>query len=385
MKKIERLDFVNGIKVLSFWLVFNVHFTNAFYPAFYSLNVADSRTVSNIEILIGSTPLDIILAGKFTVRLFLILSGFFVARKYFLTGSEKGIGEGAFKKYFRLVGPILIVNLLIVLFMSLGLYKNMEAATAADSVVFFGNYNQFVPHILPAIKEAVWGCFFFAENAYNGPLWFIYYEFLGSVLVSAILVLFGKSKARYIVYAVSAILCAGGDFLAPVCGMVVGDLLYNDYVWVKKIQKEKWLLWLGFFGALLVGTYPPIGEYSEIVKNSVYGIFPPKVILYYILAGGIVLFCICSMPQLQKVFTGKVFDFYSNISYCFYLIHFPVLCIFSSSFYLLLKDKINYHILAVLNYFLTIAVCTGISWLLARVIEKPGMKLADKLTGKLFR
>ena len=385
MKKVERLDFLNGIKVLSFLCVFRVHFFNAFYPAIYSLDPADFHTDMGIEAIIGCSPLNIILAGKFTVRLFLILSGFFVARKYFLTGKETAIGESAFKKYFRLVVPILFVNVLVAVLMYAGCYKNAEAAVAADSVALFGNYNQFPPSILGAAKEALWDCFFSEANTYNGPLWFIYYEFLGSLLVSAILVLFGKSRARYVVYGVSALLFARGDFLAPICGMVAGDLLYNDYKWVKKLQEQKWLLWLGFFGALLIATYPPIGEYSQVVKQSIYGLFPAKVLLYYIGAGTVVLFCCCSLEKLQKALTGRVFDFFCEISYCFYLIHFPVLCTVSSVFYLWLKDRVNYHVLALMNYILTIAVCTGLSWLLHRFVEKPGIRLAESVTKKLFQ
>lgn len=267
----------------------------------------------------------------------------------------------------------------------MGCYKNAEAAAAANSVTFFGSYNQFPPSILGAAKEALWDCFFSEANTYNGPLWFIYYEFIGSLFVSAVLVLFGKSKARYPVYAVSALLLAKGDFLAPVCGMVVGDLLYNDYKWVKKLQQQKWLLWIGLILALLIATYPPIGEYSQVVKQSAYGLFPAKVLLYYIGAGAIVLFCACSLERLQKALTNKVFDFFSEISYCFYLIHFPVLCTISSAFYLLLKDSVNYHVLALMNYILTIAVCTGLSWLMHKFVEKPGIRLAEAVTKKLFQ
>lgn len=385
MKQVERLNYLNGIKVLSFLCVFHVHFLNAFYPAVYSLNPEDSHTAGNLELLIGCSPLNLISAGKFTVRLFLILSGFFIARKYFLTGNEKAIGEGAFKKYFRLVVPILFVNVLAAVLMYAGFYKNNEAAIAADSVAFFGSYNQFEPSILQAAKEALWDCFFGEANTYNGPLWFIYYEFMGSMLVSAILVLFGKSRARYLVYAVSALLLARGDFLAPVCGMIVGDLLYNDYKWVGKLREKKWLLWLAFLGALLIATYPPIGEYSEVVKQSFYGRFPAKVLLYYIGAGSVVLFCVCSLETLQKFLTNKVFDFFCKISYCFYLIHFPVLCTASSMLYLGLKDKMNYHLLALVNYVFTILVCTGLSWLMHRYVEKPAVRLAEKFTNRLFQ
>lgn len=384
MQKVERLDYLNGLKVLSFILVFNVHFLNAFYPGFYSLDPEVFHTSNQIEFLVGASPLNIFIAGKFSVKLFMIISGFLAARRFFLTGEEKALSEGAFKKYFRLVLPVVAVNILIVLAMYAGLYHNDEMAVIANSVDLFGNYNQFQPSIFAALKEAAIGCFLTGANAYNGPLWFLEYEFLGTLMVAAILALVGKKKARFVVYAAVCIIFIRSDFLAVFMGMILAELFYHDYQWVEKLKSKKWLMWLALAACLLIATYPPIGDYGNRLEGTIYGLIPPKVMIYYILAGTGLLFAVSALEPVKKFLSAKAFAWLSKISYCFYLVHFPIICTVTASVFLALYEKMNYHLLAVLCYIITVVVAISLSWLLNRFVEKPGMKMAEKMADKLL-
>lgn len=385
MKQVERLDYLNGLKVLAFVLVFHVHFLNVFYPGVYSLDPAVFHTENQLEFIFGATPLNIFSAGKFSVRLFMIISGFLAARRFFLTGDEKALSEGAFKKYFRLVLPIVAVNILIVIAMYLGLYHNNEAAVLTNSVDLFGNYNMFEPSILAALKEALYGCFLFEANAYNGPLWFMKYEFLGTLLVAAILALFGKKKARFVVYVVTCMIFIRTDFFAVLMGMLLAEIYYHDYKWVEKLRDMKWLMWILLVGSLLVATYPPIGDYGNQLAGTIYGIFPAKVLLYYIFAGVGVMFAVSALKPVQKAMSLKCFSWFGKISYCFYLVHFPVLCTVTSIVIIKLINKMNYHLLALLCYVITIAVSTVLSYCIHRWIEAPGMKWAEKTADKFLK
>ena len=213
--KVEKLECLEGVKVIACWLVFNFHFTNLFYPGLYSL-LPEHFVTTSLEYIIGSTPLNLfVFGGKFGVKVFMLLSGFFVGYRFFITGDKKSLKSGALKKYFRLVFPILVVNILIFFAMFLGLYANKEAAISlgAGAELFMSNYNTFAPNLFMAIKEAIWGCFAAGVNQYNGPLWFIYYEFFGTLLMAAILALVGESKARYMIYALASLLLLRTDFL----------------------------------------------------------------------------------------------------------------------------------------------------------------------------
>lgn len=382
MRQVEKLDYIDGLKVLACLMIFNFHFINAFYCGIYSLNPADFHA-PHIEYLLGSTPLNLIMGGKFGVRIFMTISGFFVGYRYFLTGDEKSLKTGVVKKYFRLVFPILITNIAIFILMWAGLFCNAQAAMKAGTAVFFGNYNQFTPSLGAAIFEAVWGCFATGANQYNGPLWFIYYEFFGTLLVAAILALLGKSRARYIAYMMAAVLLRRQDsFLPFILGAVICDLTYQPPVWVEKLTKQKWLMRILLLAGVFLGSYPQIGERLE---GTIYAHIPPKVILYYIIGASMVLFALLHLELPKKLLGAKALTWLNRYSYGFYLLHFMVLCTFSCGFYLALSDKLGYHLIALLNYVLTFTLTVMLSWAMNRFVEKPGMQLANRIAAGLIR
>lgn len=375
MKQAVKLDYLDGLKVLSCLMIFNFHFINFFYPGAYSLLPEQFHTES-LEYIFGSTPLNLLAGGKFGVRIFMTLSGFFVGYRFFLTGDKRSLKTGVIKKYFRLILPIVTANILIFILMSLGAYQNYQASLLAGSEVFVGNYNNFEPSLLGAMKEAFWGCFVTGANQYNGPLWFIYYEFFGTLLIAAILSLLGESKARYIVYAVAAVIFIRSDFLPFILGTVVCDLTYQAPVWLEKLSKQKWLMALLLLGGLFLGSFPPIGERME---GTMYRFFPLKIILFYNVGASMVIYGLLHLSRPAKILSIKPFTWFNQFTYGFYLLHFAVLCTFSCNFYISLQDKMNYHVLAVLNLILSFVLTTILSYLLHMFVEKPGMKLAGKI------
>ena len=379
MKQAQKLDFVDGLKVLSCLMIFNFHFINFFYCGFYSLLPEDFHT-QVVEMFVGSSPLNLIMGGKFGVRIFMTISGFFVGYRFFITGDKSSLSSGVVKKYFRLVFPIITANIAIYAMMKLGLFLNDDASAIIGSHVFVGNYNQFEPSLFAAVWEAVWGCFATGANHYNGPLWFIYYEFFGTILVAAILSLLGDSKARYAAYIIGCVLTIRSDFLPFILGAVVCDLTYRPPMWLKKLSEKKWLMWLLLLFGVFLGSYPPIGERLE---GTIYAYIPAKVILFYIIGASCVLYAVLHLKASHKVLGSRVVTWLNTYSYGFYLTHFLVLCTFSCGFYLALYKHMNYHLLAVLNYILSFGLTVFISFLIQKFVEIPGMKLANGIAKKL--
>ena len=89
-RKVEKLDYIDGLKVCACMMIFNFHFINAFYAGFYSLRPEEYHLPA-LEYFVGSSPLNLIMGGKFGVRMFMTISGFFVGYRFFLTGE----GEAA--------------------------------------------------------------------------------------------------------------------------------------------------------------------------------------------------------------------------------------------------------------------------------------------------
>ena len=199
--KSKQLDYINGLKGIGAGIVYLCHFVFAFYYGMYSLEAADCHLPGNLDILIGQSPLNTLFSGNFAVRLFLVMSGYVLCLGYFKTRDKKRLVTSACKRYIRLLPPILVSNVLICLLMLLGAFRNVAVSELTGSPWLAG-FNRCEPNFLSAILEAVFGCFFWGTNQFNGVLWTIPFLFLGALLVYAVAWLMGDKKWRYIVYAV---------------------------------------------------------------------------------------------------------------------------------------------------------------------------------------
>ena len=105
--------------------------------------------------------------------------------------SLKGIGILAciavFFCHFRLAPNVLAAHLIVYILMTCGLPYNAEAAQLSGSLGFLDVFNDFVPKLFQCLREAAFSCFLMGESSYIGPLWVMTYEFLGGLLVLAIL------------------------------------------------------------------------------------------------------------------------------------------------------------------------------------------------------
>ncbi len=387
----ERLGYLDGLKAVAMVLVFHIHFFNAYYSGVYTLDPASFHTRHGIEWWIGATPLDLIYAGKVGARLFLTVSAFLLVQNFWKKQNVQKLLKTPVTKYLRLVPPILVTNLLICLLMWLGAYKNGAAARLANSWETFGVYNQFVPNLLQAVKEAIWGCFLFGENRYNGPLWFIQYEFIGCTLLALVVHMTRKWKIWYrlSVYVVLAVLLVRTDYLCMVLGGLVGELyvhgdkLLDPPVWFAKSRVcKRWickregckregykvaLLWFLFLGCLFLLSYPSLGK----VEGTMYGWLPPKVLFYYNVALPGLLYALLYLPGVQRWLDRPILHQFERISYCFYLVHFPVLCTLSAAFFVALYGILPYHLLTLLTYVIAFGVSVLLAWLMHCLVEVP--------------
>lgn len=381
MNTAKKLGYLEGLKVIACFMVFNFHFVNLFYPGEYCL-LPEYYHAPATEYFIGSTPFNILCGAKFAVRIFFAISGFLVGYRFFTSDDTSSLKSGIVKKYFRLVLPILVASLLIFVLMKLGLYQNHNASIIANSEVFSGNYNTFPPSLWGAIKEAVFGCFITGANQYNGPIWFIQYEFLGTFAAAVLLLICGKKKWRYIVYALLAVLLIRTDYLSILLGVVACDLTYKEPKWLSKITSKQWLMAIVLCLGIFLGSFPPIGEHYE---GTIYAPFPIKVMFYYNIGAPVIIYALAHLSASEKILNQKVLTWFSKYTYCFYLLHFPILCTFSSGMFLLLNEKMNYHVLALINVILTVILIALLAVLLHIFVEKPGILLANKISNLIIK
>ncbi|MBO5292303.1 MAG: acyltransferase [Lachnospiraceae bacterium] len=420
----ERLGFIDGMKAIAAILVFNIHFLNAYYCGVYTLDPAHFHTKMGVEWWIGATPLNLIYAGKVGARLFLTVSAFLMVWSYERQQrgktdfgqkqrlAEKGLLLTPLKKYVRLVMPIVVVNLLVCMLMELGCYQNDKAASLAGSQEFFGVYNQFQPKVWEALSEGTFGCFLFGTNRYNGPLWFIQYEFLGCTLIAGLLFLGRRKKPVYrmAAFLILSVLFVRTDYLCMLLAAAAAELcVYGsgryedaeavqnaagrrrsrvgaaDRLWngllmvVDKVTANGLCMWICFLGSLFLLTYPSLGR----TEGTMYEWLPPKVLFYYNVALPGLLFAVWHLKPVQRVLDRKLFRKFNRFSYSFYLVHFPVLCTVSSAFFVSMYGKCSYHVLTAMTYFLTFLTSLFLAWILEKCVDRPMQGVTRKMMERL--
>lgn len=367
--KQTQLAYINGLKGIGAGMVYLCHFVFAFYYGMYSLEAADCHLPGNLEIFIGKSPLNLLFSGNFAVRLFLVMSGYVLCLGYFRTRDRKRLTVSAGKRYFRLVLPILVTNVLICLLMKAGAFYNVTAAELTGSGWLAG-FNRCEPDLLEAVKEALFGCFFLGTNQFNGVLWTIPYLFLGAFLVYGTAWLIGDKKWRYPVYLCIGLVLFLTDYAGVFWGFLLCDVVHTQEALLQKVKKQKWLLWLVFAAGLYLSSYPSAGAHLE---GTIYGILPIVMVVPFHLAGALCLVAavVCLEP-LQRFFGLPVFEKLGKISYSLYLVHFPVLATLGCFLFQCFYGKMPYLAATLLVFVLTTAAVLGISKFFQSYIEPLG-------------
>lgn len=395
MQERERLGYLDGLKAVAAVLVFHIHFLNAYYCGIYTLNPQDFHTKSGMEWWIGATPLNLIYAGKAGARIFLAVSAFLLAYGYFKNYSAGKLFVMPLKKYIRLAPAVLVANLLVFVLMRLGAYHNAAAAVLAGSWEHFGVYNQFEPDLAAAAWEALVGCFLTGSNRYNGPIWFMQYEFLGCILSAGLLLIVGKRRmpVRFGTYVLTALLLIRTDYLCMILSVAASDLVWIEKKqhcqekieeWTQKLIKglteKNWLLWILLAASLYFLTYPSMGK----TEGTIYALFSAKVLFYYNAAIPVLLFCLIYLKPLHRMLDRKLFIRFNRIAYFFYLVHFPLLATLSAAFFQAMYARVNYHVLCLFTYLLTFTASVLLAWLLTKWVDRPVQRLAAYIEEKLL-
>lgn len=385
----ERLQALEGLRGVAAIIVVLFHGLSMFYPSLvYGTTLGMSALHhSRIEDVMYGNPLSVITSGAFAVAIFFVLSGFVLSIGYFNGKGDGLVMRIAGKRYLRLMLPAfssIVITFLVVGF-GLSWLKN-DTATITGSLWLAHLWPQTVS-IVQVFSEGLWNIFFgtLGAEAYNPVLWTMRYELLGSLLVFAVILLFGKAKNRWAIYSLLIFATFQTWYLAFVTGMILADLYSRKKFPFVETKAQGWLVLILLIG-LFLGGYP----YS-IPEGSIYAALQipwlsvgANQIMYLSLGATAVLTAVISLRRVSSFFASKRIYILGKYSFSIYLVHMAVLFTVAAGVFLLLHPHMYYGLAVALALLATCIVLVPAVYIFERYVDTPSIRVSGLFANWLF-
>ena len=342
-EKIVVLEATRGIAAI---VVLLHHLLLAFFPRYHGLLFPDEH------IALFGTPLFAFVNGSAAVVLFFVLSGFVLTVRAFQSRSSVPLFVGAVRRWPRLLGPVLVVNLASGFLAGWALYSNHSAANLIDSPWLKWWFNQPPDQwqtMLAAANEGAVTTFLFGSSYFNANLWTMYYEFFGSFMafvLAGLMLLFGPLSLIPLLIMAAAVLLSGSSayFLSFILGVAIAAFYssaqWNNFAnWATQRSKLFWLattcLIIVLFGyhEALAPTQHPLGLYAPLMP--LYRAMPLGTrVLLHGTASAAVLLLVLALPGPKRWLGGSVGALLGRLSFPMYLLQLPVICSAGAALYI---------------------------------------------------
>lgn len=388
----SRLLYLDGLRGILAIIVFLHHFFYAFCPDLifggnyaYYLNTGPFSFYK----LIALTPVNIFFNPGIAIHFFFLLSGYVQTRNYFLNPEISFLQKSLLKRYFRLAIPTLVVVILV--YFSHRFFLLRKDLVPVNELTS-GWLKSLLPnnlHFLEVIKEGLINCFR-GNSRYYQILWTMPTELVNSFLVLGLLLaLHGLKHQVKILVAlmiVQFVVLEEYYSVAFVAGALFAKLETGSFTF-KKVLSLPVVHYTCLILGLYFGSYPFTG-YQNAAASSVYAPISffevyPHVISYLI--GIIFLFCFLLYSGFtQKLLSKKLFLFFGEISFMFYLIHFLLLLSVTPRVYAWLANANDGGLDLAVTGLLSFLAVTLAAFLLTKAIDKPVIRQCNKFAGKFF-
>jgi peptidoglycan/LPS O-acetylase OafA/YrhL len=366
--EISRKPYLDGLRGVAACIVFFAHLMIAVFPAVVTFSPTESHYWG--ERAIGLSPLGWLWNGSFAVCIFFVLSGYVLAG--FCQMTKIGVPAQVLRRYLRLALPMLMTSALAYVIMSLGLYKNLDAAVQVTKSGWLSMwYRAFEPSLFGMAKEALYDAFQNGRANYNSNLWTMRIELIASVTI-----FLAYGTLRNVIVRVAA--CA--TFISLTydwyyCLFAVGVVFYElessigqmlDRLNADRDSRENVLLGLFFFGVYL-GSYPHI----QPDMSATWHFFLPKrvpAVGYHMIGAIITVGALLFSSTAQRWLGSRFGRYLGRLSFVLYLVHLPIICSVTAwTMYSL--GALPYSVNSLIGVTVTIAVVFGVSTLLYLYVD----------------
>ena len=372
----HRVHFLDGIRGWAALFVLFNHLIGGLLtisaPELVSNNAVflDHLTHSQYISIIFTTFIRYITNGHLAVYVFFVLSGYALSFHQ-INFSKRNLSLAASSRYFRLMIPIVITTLITYAVMRMGLIFNLQIAPQASSE-WIRRFFDFDATLKGALSYSFYDVFFnYSETkTYNPALWTMPIEIIGSFLIYGFLGLFRENST--VQWKVAIIIATHFFFsMPPYACFFIGYLIaeLNSKFPINKEKVENILLERS---CLLVFALTSI--------LSTYYVDSDKLVCLF---ASVIILSASYSYHLKRFFSNAISDFLGRISFPLYLIHFLVICSWSSFVYVVAIDHhLNLTVATYFNLISSTLICLGLSYFLLP-IETLSIK-ASKRIGQLF-
>ncbi|SFJ59737.1 Peptidoglycan/LPS O-acetylase OafA/YrhL, contains acyltransferase and SGNH-hydrolase domains [Paenibacillus sp. UNC496MF] len=388
----RKLQHLEGMRGLAACAVVLAHFFQVLLPAMFERNPALTHTA--FDRFAPQTPLNGLWNGNFAVCLFFVLSGYVLSVKSFRGGDRLAVAESLLRRYFRLALPALASVLLCWCLMAaeLSFYPEASKLTLAT----MPDPWSVTPTLAEVAWQTIWHTFFSYGMAYNPVLWTMTYEWFGSLSVFAVLLAFGGSRrhgwrlARLLAYAGGIGLSWNTYYLGFWLGMIACDWSPSrdrsasagrSGAPLRNLLRRSGIA-AGTLGAVgfYLGSYPYVSPpgpwYDWLPVGQGFPLDPTGCRIWgsFLLLLGLLL-----SPRVQHLLTGRAMRMLGRLSFSVYLVHFAVLCSWSSWLFARLHSAIPYPLAVAFTVLLSVPPIALLSIVFECLIDRPLLRGLKRL------
>ncbi|WPU24884.1 acyltransferase [Cedecea neteri] len=356
------------------------HLALIFYPGLHDSNLINNNQIVNF---IFNSPLSFFYSGTAAVYIFFTLSGFILSHA-FMNGKDvlENITPMVTKRYFRLAIPAIASCFFCLIVLTSDL-PNKEMLSS-----WIQSYRVDNPSIANALYSGGISAFFGDGSSYNPVLWTMKIELIGSFLTYFMCTTLIKSHKKSLILLFFGLMF----FLSTIpqkekygyIAFLFGIYIYFSNFNLKKIPAFI-MLALGIYaGGLHYGSSPYIYTiyFSRFFLN---GEESNAYILFNFISGILITTVILKNESFKTIFGNRIFTYMGKVSFSVYLFHLPILVVTAPLIFNYLNaGGFGYATCAFTASIISISLIYALSNIIFKVIDKPSMRLSNRIPSFLF-
>lgn len=370
--RIDRNKSADGLRGLAALSVVFAHYVAAFFPsllhssfpAIFKPNATASLAHQTAEFpLVG-----LLYNGQFAVLIFFVLSGYVLTIPYYWNDKERLL-ERIWGRYFRLNIPILATILISFCLLKAGLYFNDVAANLIDNEWFL-KYFSMNYQVFDALEIGLMDTILQGNSALNPPLWTIKVEFVGSIVLMSVFLIFTKHHMLILILAGLLFYYYSGAWAIYYAAIFAGSSI-NARIMHAPAK----------YAVFALGVYFGAYQYQSIFYNFLPELPLDSRLIYNLIGAYLLVFAVVNGVG-RKLLTRPFFQFLGKISYSLYITHFLILSSLASYIYINITFS-GWNIL--FHFFAFVSISFLTAYLFTVLVDTPSIRLSKRFATMMNR